>query len=146
MIADANLRIQREVLPKNTELKNAFERYRSPHKSATNEELRARLEKYTALAKQNQSYELILSELKGKLPEQLYVYRGGVGNSPARTLENYSVLPEVADIFAMGEEGYREGAVMVRELIHRDQVVALGSRRESEVIVQTTPIQEAKAA
>lgn len=145
MVKGANLRLEREVFPKNPELRRAFDQYRKPHKNVSNDELRARLERYVSLAGQDLSYRAVLNKLRAELPEQFYVYRGGIGNSRARTLENYSVLPEVADVFAMGEQGYKEGASVVRELINKDQIVALGSGREAEIIVKTK-LTQAKAA
>ena len=145
-IKETNLRIQREVFTKNLELKKAFERYISPHKNVPIEELRKRLEDHVSLSEQDPAYQSIMAELRGVLPEEFYVYRGQMENQSARTLENYSVLPEVADIFSMGEEGYKEGATMVKQSVNRDQIVALGSRRESEVIVEAKTRDLARAA
>ena len=145
-IREANLRIQREVFTKNLELKKAFERYISPHKTVPIDELRKRLKDYVSLSGQDPAYQSIMAELREALPEEFYVYRGQMENSSVRTLENYSVLPEVADIFAMGEEGYKEGATMVKQSVNRDQIVALGSRRESEVIVEAKTRDLARAA
>lgn len=37
----------------------------------------------------------------------------------------------------MNEEGFKENAVIAEKSANRTQIVALGSRRESEVIVKT---------
>lgn len=136
-IRETNRRIQQEVFSNNKPLHEAYLRYTNPYtKGLSAEQMRESLGEYVSLAGQDEAYQKLMADLRSELPEEVSIYRGQIGEDGPRELENYSVDRNHAEVFAMGEEGFKENAVIVERKIRRDQIVALGSRREAEVIVK----------
>ena|SRR3989344_4725215 len=97
------------------------------------------LEDYVALSKKSPEFQVIMNILRNHLPEKLYVYRGQVGTYPHRQIENYSVNPDhtydfIKDWRKMGDV-YHEKSMIIRKEISRDQVIAIGTSFQGEVIV-----------
>ena len=153
----ANTELMGQVFKRDEALRVARQTYVNPaffdrariRKEGTDPEevykrMRSNLDRYIQLATNNPDYQGVLNAFRTTLPETFYLYRGQIGDMPAREIENYTVSPSEANFFAMDwgsrdEEKYNEGAVVVRDLVQRDQVVALGLGNIGEVIIKSEP-------
>lgn len=159
----ANKELQREVFRRNKPLYEARQSYIYPPrfnsarigKIGVNPgevfgKMRDKLDLYIRLAKADPDYQRVLTAFRNTLPETFYVYRGQIGNAPPRRFENYSISPEEATIYAMDwgsqDEQYKPGANVVKDLVGRDQVLALGmGGRGRELIIDTQTTREAES-